>query len=89
VGALETTVVETGFYVADDFFLTLLFRPWATAGAGASFSGIRLEWAAANDYTIETYIEDRFFRGRVMEFGEVGFESAKGLGLFIFRDWVY
>lgn len=89
VGALETTVVETGFYVADDFFLTLLFRPWATAGAGASFPGIRLEWAAANDYTIETYIEDRFFRGRVMEFGDVGFESAKGLGLFIFRDWVY
>ena len=85
VGALETTVVETGFYVADDLFLTLLFRPLASQ----PFPGIRLEWAAANDYTIESYIEDRFFRGRVTGFGDLGFETEKGLGLFMFRDWVY
>ena len=89
VGALETTVVETGFYLADDFFVTLLFRPLGSEGVGAAFPGIRLEWAASKDYTIESYVEDRFFRGRVMGFGELGFESEKGLGLFIFRDWVY
>ena len=51
--------------------------------------GRTLEWAAANDYTIESYIEDRFFRGRVTGFGDLGFETEKGLGLFMFRDWVY
>ncbi len=88
-GTLGTTVVETGFYLADDFFVTLLLRPLANQGAGSQFAGIRFEWVASNAYTIESFFEDRFFRGRVVGFGELGIQSEKGLGLFIFREWAY
>jgi len=88
-GALSTTVVETGFYVADDMFVTLLFRP-VGQGAGADrWPGLRFEWAPSRAYTIESYFEDRFFRGRYLGFGELGVLSEKGLGLSIFREWAY
>jgi autotransporter translocation and assembly factor TamB len=89
-GALGTTVVETGFYVADDMFLTLLFRPASAAGGGVqSWPGIRFEWVASRGYTMQSYFEDQFFRGRALGFGEFGVQSKKGLGLSIFRDWAY
>jgi hypothetical protein len=87
---LSTTVVETGFYVADDMFLTLLFRPASGEAAGTDrWPGLRLEWAPTESYTIETYFEDRFFRGRAVRFGELGVQSEKGLGLSLFREWAY
>ncbi len=89
-GALGTTVVETGFYVADNMFLTLLFRPAGAQGGGVeSFPGIRFEWVASRGYTLQSYFEDQFFRGRSVGFGEFGVQSRKGLGLSIFRDWSY
>jgi len=87
---LSTTVVETGFYVADDMFLTLLFRPASGEAAGMDrWPGLRFEWAPTESYTIETYFEDRFFRGREVGFGELGVQSEKGLGLSLFREWAY
>ena len=89
-GALGTTVVETGLYVADNIFLTLLFRPAAAQGGGVeNFPGIRFEWVASRGYTIQSYFEDQFFRGRAVGFGEFGVQTKKGLGLSIFRDWAY
>jgi len=89
-GALSTTVVETGLYVADDMFLTLLFRPASAQGAGVeNWPGIRFEWVASRGYTIQSYFEDQFFRGRTVGFGEFGVQTRKGLGLSIFRDWAY
>ena len=88
--ALGTTVVETGFYVADDMFLTLLFRPVSAQGGGVqSWPGIRFEWVASRGYTLQSYFEDQFFRGRTLGFGQFGVQARKGLGLSIFRDWVY
>ncbi len=88
-GALSTTVVETGLYVGD-FFVTLLFRPAAAQGGGLqSFPGIRFEWVAPRGYTIQSYFEDQFFRGRSVGFGQFGVQTKKGLGLSIFRDWAY
>ena len=88
-GALSTTVVETGLYVGD-FFVTVLFRPAAAQGGGLeSFPGIRFEWVAPRGYTIQSYFEDQFFRGRSVGFGEFGVQTKKGLGLSIFRDWAY
>ena len=88
-GALSTTVVETGLYVGD-FFVTVLFRPAAAQGGGLeSFPGIRFEWVAPRGYTIQSYFEDQFFRGRSVGFGEFGVQAKKGLGLSIFRDWAY
>lgn len=89
-GALSTTVVQTGFYVADDMFLTLLFRPASGQAVGTDrWPGLRFEWVPTESYTIETYFEDRFFRGRAVGFGELGVESEKGLGLSLFREWAY
>ena len=88
-GTLGTTVVETGFYLADDFFVTLLLRPLSSPGTGSQLAGIRFEWVASNAYTVESFFEDRFFRGRVVGFGELGLQSEIGLGLFIFREWAY
>ena len=88
-GTLNNTVVETGFYVANDFFLTLLLRPLSNQGAGTQFAGIRVEWVASNAYTIESFWEDRFFRGRVVGFNELGILNQKGWGLSIFSEWAY
>ena len=89
-GALSTTVVETGLYVADDLFLTLLFRPAAAQGGGLeNWPGIRMEWVASRGYTIQSYFEDQFFRGRSVGFGAFGVQTKKGLGLSIFRNWAY
>ncbi len=88
-GALSTTVIETGFYVGD-FFLTLLLRPPAGQTVGSDrWPGLRFEWAPSDDFTIESYFEDRFFRGRAVGIGELGVQSEKGLGLSIFREWAY
>jgi autotransporter translocation and assembly factor TamB len=89
VQALGTTVVETGFYVADDMFLTLLFRSAAAQGGIESWPGIRFEWTAARGYTLQSYFEDQFFRGRAVGFGELGVQTRKGLGLSLFRNWSY
>jgi hypothetical protein len=87
---LSTTVVQTGFYVADDIFLTLLFRPAGSEAAGTDrWPGLRFEWVPSEGYTLETYFEDRFFRGRAVGFGELGVQSEKGLGLSLFREWAY
>ncbi len=89
-GTLGTTVVETGFYVADNMFLTLLFRPPAAQGSGTdNWPGIRFEWVASRGYTLQSYFEDQFFRGRALGFGATGVQTRKGLGLSIFRDWGY
>ena len=88
-GALSTTVIETGFYLGD-FFLTLLLRPPSGQTVGSDrWPGLRFEWEASDDYTIESYFEDRFFRGRAVGIGELGVQSEKGLGLSIFREWAY
>jgi len=90
LGALGATVVETGLYLADDFFVTLLLRPLADPGAGSQFAGVRFEWVAFDAFTVESFWEDRFFRGRrVLSFGELGILNERSLGMSIFREWAY
>jgi autotransporter translocation and assembly factor TamB len=90
LGALGATVVEAGRYIADDLFLTVLFRPRSSQNSGFSaVPGVRLEWVSDRGYTIQSYLEDQFFRGRAAGFGELGVQSSTGVGLSIFRDWSY
>ena len=88
-GALSTTVLETGLYVTDDLFLTVLYRPVGQGAGLDRWPGLRFEWTPSESYTIESYFEDRFFRGRFVGFGELGVLSERGLGLSIFREWAY
>jgi translocation and assembly module TamB len=88
-----TLVLETGRYIAEDFFVTLLLRPLSGSnGAGSTlstFSGLRLDWTASNAYTLQASIEERLFRGRVVGFGDLVNTNQKGFGLFFFREWGY
>ena len=86
---LGTTVVETGFYMTDDLFVTLLLRPLSSQGSGSGFAGVRSEWISSESYTVESFFEDRFFRNRMLGFGELGFHAKKDFGLSIFREWIY
>ncbi len=86
---LGTTVVETGFYMTKDLFVTLLLRPLSTQGSGSGFAGVRSEWISSDSYTVESFFEDRFFRNRMLGFGELGFQAKKDFGLSIFREWIY
>ena len=89
-GVLRNTVIETGKYLADDLFLTLLLRPLSVQqGAGSQFAGIRFEWVAPDAFTIESFWEDRLIRGRVVGFDEAGFKTDRAIGLFLFREWAY
>lgn len=89
-GVLRNTVIETGKYLADDLFLTLLLRPLSVQqGAGSQFGGIRFEWVASDAFTIESFWEDRLIRGRVVGFDEAGFKTDRAIGLFLFREWAY
>ncbi|RMH16637.1 MAG: translocation/assembly module TamB [Gemmatimonadetes bacterium] len=88
-GTLGTTVIETGRYLTDDLFVTLLLRPNASDASGNTVAGLRLEWALSDNFIVESFIEDRFFRNRIVGFGDVGLQSARGFGLFIFREWGY
>ena len=86
---LGTTVVETGFYMTEDLFVTLLLRPLSSQGSGSGFAGLRSEWISSDSYTVESFFEDRFFRNRMLGFGELGFHAKKDFGLSIFREWIY
>ena len=86
---LGTTVVETGFYMMDDLFVTLLLRPLSNQGSGSGFAGVRSEWISSESYTVESFFEDRFFRNRMLGFGELGFHAKKDFGLSIFKEWIY
>jgi hypothetical protein len=89
-GTLGSTVVETGFYVADNMFVTLLVRPAASQGGTSGVPlGVRFEWTAPRGYTLQSYYEDQFSRARSVGFGQFGLQSQQGLGLSIFRDWTY
>ena len=86
---LGTTVVETGFYMTEDLFVTLLLRPLSSQGSGSGFAGVRSEWISSDSFTVESFFEDRFFRNRMLGFGELGFHTKKDFGLSIFREWIY
>ncbi|MEE8146242.1 MAG: translocation/assembly module TamB domain-containing protein, partial [Longimicrobiales bacterium] len=88
-GTLGTTVVETGWYLANDFFVVLLLRPLAGSRTGSPLAGARFEWAVTDSYSLEAFFEDQFFRNRVVGFGELGLQSDVGVGLSLFREWGY
>ncbi len=84
------TQVEIGEYIGNDIFLALLLRPLSSFGSASQnrFSGARVEWRFADQWTWESFYEDRFSRDR-FGFGELGFRLSKVVGVSFFREWGY
>jgi translocation and assembly module TamB len=89
--ALAGTQVEIGQYLRDDVFIVFILRPLAgQASTGTDFfGGARLEIALSDNYNVQAFWEDRFLRGRVGGFGELGVQASEVVGVFIFRERGY
>lgn len=90
-GSVAATQFELGQYLADDVFVALLLRPLSSFGEGgqSQFSGARVEWRFADLWTVEGFVEDRFSREGLSGFRELGFTTAKTMGLLLYREWGY
>ena len=85
------TQVELGRYFGNgDYFGAVMFRPlYAAGGTGSLLGGARIEWQASEQYHVELFAEDRFFRN-----GSFGFRDFEGdfslvFGFSLFREWGY
>jgi hypothetical protein len=92
LGALRQTVattqVEIGQYLTDDIFAALLWRP--PQGAQTSpLAALRIETRLADQWTLEGYWEDRFFRSPLQQLGTESVELEQVFGFFLYREWGY
>jgi len=90
-GSVAATQFELGQYIAEDVFVALLLRPLSSLGSSGQnqFSGARVEWRFADFWTAMGFVEDRFSREPISGFRELGFSTAKAMGLLLYRDWSY
>lgn len=90
-GSVAATQFELGQYLTDQVFVALVIRPLSSFGQGGQnqFSGARVEWRFSDSWTVEAFIEDRFSRGALSGFQDIGISSEQIRGLFLFRDWGY
>jgi hypothetical protein len=88
-GVLTGTKIEVGQYVSDNVFIVLVLRPSSNQGNEGVFGGARVEWTLDRPYTVEGFVEDRFLRSGVTGFQDLGFQSSRVVGVFIFREWGY
>ena len=91
--SLYATTLEVGKYLDDNIFLTLLIRPLANRGAGATsvsrFGGARVDWELSETWTLQAFFEDRFLRQASIGFDPETVQPQKVAGLSLFRDWGY
>ena len=90
-GTMATTQVEIGQYITDDVFAALLWRPLKNLGATgqSQFAGLRMEWRAADQWTLEGFVEDRFSRSPLFRAGALAYRVDKVVGFFFWREWGY
>jgi hypothetical protein len=85
--------VEVGQYLTDQIFAVLTWRPLTGVGASGSrpdpFSSLRVEWRLSDQWTLESFIEERFARASLFRLADPGIRQPKVLGFFLFRQWGY
>lgn len=85
------TQVEFGRYFGDgDYFGAVMFRPlYAAGGTGSLLGGARIEWQASDQYHVELFAEDRFFRNSSFGFRDFEGDFSLVFGFSLFREWGY
>jgi hypothetical protein len=53
------------------------------------FASLRVEWRLSDQWTLESFIEERFARASVFQARDLGSQQPKVLGFFLFRQWGY
>ena len=67
-----------------------MFRPlYAAGGTGSLLGGARIEWQASDQYHVELFAEDRFFRNSSFGFRDFEGDFSLVFGFSLFREWGY
>ena len=91
VGLFSDTQIEMGRYIGENVFLAVTLRP-LTGGDAArriQLPSARLEWRFREDWSTESFIEDRLARQGRSAFGELDNDVRRVFGISLFRDWGY
>ena len=80
-----------GRYVGENVFLAVTLRPvtGSTAARRVQLPSARLEWRFREDWSTESFIEDRLARQGRSSFGELDNDTRRVFGISVFRDWGY
>ena len=90
-GLFSDTQIEMGRYVGENVFLAVTLRPVTgnTAARRVQLPSARLEWRFREDWSTESFIEDRLARQGRSSFGELDNDTRRVFGISVFRDWGY
>lgn len=90
-GLFSDTQIEMGRYVGENVFLAVTLRPVteSTAARRVQLPSARLEWRFREDWSTESFIEDRLARQGRSSFGELDNDTRRIFGISVFRDWGY
>ena len=90
-GLFSDTQIEMGRYVGENVFLAVTIRPvtGSTAARRVQLPSARLEWRFREDWSTESFIEDRLARQGRSSFGELDNDTRRVFGISVFRDWGY
>lgn len=90
-GLFSDTQIEMGRYIGENVFLAVTLRP-LTGGDAArriQLPSARLEWRFREDWSTESFVEDRLARQGRAAFGELDNDVRRVFGVSLFRDWGY
>ncbi|MDE0393938.1 MAG: translocation/assembly module TamB [Gammaproteobacteria bacterium] len=90
-GLFSDTQIEMGRYMGENVFLAVTIRPvtGSTAARRVQLPSARLEWRFREDWSTESFIEDRLARQGRSSFGELDNDTRRVFGISVFRDWGY
>ena len=90
-GLFTDTQIEMGRYIGANVFLAVTLRPQTSAGTTRRLQlpSARLEWRFREEWSAESFIEDRLARQGRATFGELDNDVRRVFGISLFRDWGY
>ncbi len=90
-GLFSATQIEMGRYIGDNVFLAVTLRPLTGSDAARQIQlpSARLEWRFREDWSTESFVEDRLARQGRSAFGELDNDVRRVFGISLFRDWGY
>lgn len=87
-GTLAATQVAVGRYLTDDIFTAVHLRPYLGGTGQNHLAALRVEARLWDNWTLEGYWEDRFFRNSIFRVVGLGADEHS-LGIFLSRKWGY